>query len=190
MFLILYRPNGDIQSLTYYTGKDTPVLPENGLLFEKLPIPEEQLFRIGYVRNGELCARPQKPDNDHMWSETDGWVPDLEKVRASQWLAIKKEREEGEASGFVFEGNRYSTDFVSQQRILLKALAAQQDEFMVVDWTTQDNQQIKLSSAQIIEVAQELEKFLNGWHLESQEARRKLALATTVEQVRNVVLGG
>lgn len=186
MFLILYRPNGDIQSLTYYTAKDAPELPENGLLFDELPIPEEKLFRIGYVWNGQLCVRDPKPDNDHMWSQDDGWVPDVEKARATQWVKIKTDRELHEAAGFNFLGKTIASDYLSQNRIMLNAARAQRQPSTQFEWLAKDNESLHLDSVDMIQMAEDMTTFLAESHNRAQILRKKLEDAVKLEQIRAV----
>lgn len=107
----------------------------------------------------------------------------LDEIKAQKWAEIKVQRDRLEFGGFVFEGNIYDSDQVSQGRIMGAAAAG-------VDrtWTLADNTTVELSASQLQQLYVALQVHIASVHERGRIARQLIFDAETKEQVELVQL--
>ena len=104
-------------------------------------------------------------------------------LKAQKWTEIKSERDSLEFGGFVFEGNVYDSDQVSQGRIIGAASAG-----IDQTWTLVDNTTVELSASQLQQLYAALQAHIASVHERGRIARQLIFDAETKEQVEAVQL--
>lgn len=107
----------------------------------------------------------------------------LNEIKVKKWESIKTQRTSLEYSGFIFEGDLYDSDNISQGRIMGAALAG-------IDqvWTLADNTPRKLSATQIQQLYVAMSQHIAAIHERGCIARAAIEAAQTKEEVEAVVL--
>ena len=127
------------------------------------------------------------PPDDYSYFDyaTKEWVDPrtLDDLKDQKWEELKQQRNALEISGFVFEGQTYDSDQVSQGRIMGAAMAG-------VDqvWTLADNTVVALSSNQVKQLYEALQQHIASAHERGRIARQLIYKAETREQVDAVSL--
>jgi hypothetical protein len=122
---------------------------------------------------------------------TKKWVDprSLSKLKADRWELIKKARNDAEFGGFLWDGSRFDSDQISQQRIQGMVQIANLDSSMSMDWTLADNSVRTLNSEQGIALGLALAAHVNEQHVKARTLRVAIDSATSAEQVAAVVWG-
>jgi hypothetical protein len=122
---------------------------------------------------------------------TKSWVDPrpLSKLKADQWELIKQARNDAEFGGFLWDGSRFDSDQISQQRIQGMVQIANLDSSMEMDWTLADNSVRTLNSEQGIALGLALAAHVNEQHAKARILRMAIDSATSAEQVAAVVWG-
>lgn len=112
------------------------------------------------------------------------WVDtrDLEQAKKDKWEAIKLARNKVEFSGFMYNGKKYDSDYISQGRILAAVVFNQP-----VTWTTQDNDVIELTAEEIHELAAAMATHVNQVHYRGRLARQAIDLSQSLNEVDAVI---
>lgn len=138
-----------------------------------------------WVGEGWYTPDPQ-PSAYHIFDYKEmRWVDGrtLETAQEQKWQAIKDDRDTLEFGGFVFEGNIYDSDQVSQGRILGAAIAGADQV-----WTLADNTMVELTAMQLQQLYAALQAHIASVHERGRIARQLIYDAETKEQVEAVQL--
>ena len=129
-------------------------------------------------------GEPPSPHHtfDYVFKE---WIDprSLDEIKEQKWQKIKKQREILEFGSFVFEGNMYDSDQVSQGRIMGAALAGVEQV-----WTLADNTTVKLTAVQLQQLYAAMQAHVASVHEKGRIARTLIEAATTKEEVEAVQL--
>ena len=107
----------------------------------------------------------------------------IDDIKAQKWTEIKSQRDQLEFGGFVFEGNVYDSDQVSQGRIIGAASAGIDQR-----WTLADNTTVELSASQLQQLYAALQAHIASVHERGRIARQLIFDAEAKEQVEAVQL--
>lgn len=137
-----------------------------------------------YVAGGELVPIPARPSPKHQFDwGTHTWVDPrtLADLRAAKWEAIKLARAQAEFGGFVWDGDTFDSDRMSQSRIQGAAQLAQLVPEFTIDWTLADNSVRTLSAADMVAVGTAMGQHVNTVHAHARDLRAQIATATEEE---------
>ena len=136
--------------------------------------------------SGVFTSIGNPPSSNHVFNYTlKDWLDPrvLSEIKEQHWQEIKKQRDQLEFGGFVFEGNVYDSDQVSQGRIIGAASAGIDQR-----WTLADNTTVELSASQLQQLYAALQVHIAGVHERGRIARQLIFEAKTREQVEAVQL--
>lgn len=113
----------------------------------------------------------------------------LEVSKPRKIAALKAERDAAEVEPITYNGNRYDYDDKARERInaAIIALDVQGDDASI-DWTTADNQDVKVTANDLRMVIANVAQRSNALHVAYREAKDKVEQATTVAEVEAVTL--
>lgn len=181
------------------------VLPENGQRKDtKLAVEhsEEQiaeLLKQGYVivNHDDFNKLIGNGDGDYLIAD-DGVVypkpapTDAELLAAAKPAKIaelKAERDTREVEPITYNGNRYDYDDKARERINAAIIALDvQGADASIDWTTADNQDVKVTANDLRMVIASVANRSNALHVAYRAAKDKVEAATTVAEVDTVTL--
>lgn len=103
-------------------------------------------------------------------------------LRDQKWIQLKQQRNAFEFGGFLFDGNIYDSDQVSQGRILGAVLAG-----LPQIWTLANNTTVSLSAEQLKSLYAALQMHVAIAHERGRIAREAIQAATTKEQIEAIV---
>lgn len=133
----------------------------------------------------------QCPSADHIWNPIDlqWYLPavELDALKLNQWQAIKKARALAEHGGFVWDGSRFDSDFVSQQRINGAVTLAQINPSFLTTWVLQDNSTRNLDAQDMQQVGLALGVHVQQQFARAQSLRGVLDAAVSAQEVVTVV---
>ena len=121
--------------------------------------------------------------------QTRTWVDQrtLQEIKDAQWDLIKQSRANAEYAGFMWDGSKFDSDILSQQRITGAVSLAMLSSTFSIQWTLFDNTVRTLSASDMIGVGSAL-----GTHVATQFAigvtlRDQITAATSRAEVEAVV---
>ena len=138
-----------------------------------------------YYQDGWVEMPPQ-PSPYHSFDFVEKqWIDprSIDEVKAQKWDGIKLQRDQLEFGGFVFEGNIYDSDQVSQGRIMGAASSG-----IDQTWTLADNTTVDLTASQLKELYTALQAHIASVHERGRVARQLILEAETKDQVEAVQL--
>lgn len=117
----------------------------------------------------------------------------LAAAKPAKIAALKAERDSKEVEPIEYGGNLYDYDDKARERINAAIIAldvqtAQAKAIASIDWTTADNQDVKVSADDLRCVIAMVAQRSNALHVAYREAKDKVEQATTVEEVEAVTL--
>lgn len=115
------------------------------------------------------------------------YVRGLEDVKADKWKQIKQARNIEEFGGFEWDGSRFDSNAISQQRIAGAAQMAAINPAFTVDWTLADNTVRELDAQEMISVGVALSGHVAAAHAKARDLRQQIEAAQTEEEVEAVV---
>jgi len=147
---------------------------------------DEAVSLSDYWNGSKFVSIGEPPTPYHIFNyDLKDWVDPrtLDEIKAQKWAEIKSGRDSLEFGGFVFEGDVYDSDQVSQGRIMGAAVAG-------VDqvWTLADNTTVELSASQLQQLYAALQAHIASVHERGRIARQLIFDAETIEQVEAVQL--
>lgn len=113
------------------------------------------------------------------------WVDprSLDQVKDQHWAKLKRERDLLEYAGFIFEGQAYDSDQISQGRIVAAASLG-----VRLEWTLQDNSTVWLEPEQLKQLQIALAEHVTSVHARGKTARESIYAAQTKQEVEAVLL--
>lgn len=185
------------------------ILPDNGQRKDtKLAVEygEEQiaeLLKQGYVivNHDDFNKLIGNADGEYLIAD-DGVVypkpapTDMERLAAAKPAKIaelKAERDAKEVEPITYNGNSYDYDYKARERINAAIIAldvqtAQAKATASIDWTTADNQDVKVTADDLRSVIASVAQRSNALHVAYRAAKDKVEQATTVADVEAVTL--
>ena len=114
---------------------------------------------------------------------------DIETVKQSRILMLKQQRDKAEVAPVAYNGNTYDYDSKARERIAAAIVALDvQGADASIDWTTADNQDVKVTVNDLRMVIASVAQRSNALHVAYREAKDKVEVATTVAEVEAVTL--
>lgn len=181
------------------------ILPENGQRKDtKLAVEhsEEQiaeLLKQGYVIVGNYDFNKLIGNGDGEYLIADDGVvypkpapTDAELLavaKPAQIAELKAERDSKEVEPITYNGNSYDYDGKARERINAAIIALDvQGADASIDWTTADNQDVKVTANDLRMVIAMVAQRSNALHVAYRAAKDKVETATTVSEVEAVTL--
>lgn len=181
------------------------VLPENGQRKDtKLAVEhsEEQiaeLLKQGYVivGNDDFNKLIGNGDGEYLIADDGVVYPKpaptdaelLAVAKPAQIAELKAERDSKEVEPITYNGNSYDYDGKARERINAAIIALDvQGADASIDWTTADNQDVKVTANDLRMVIAMVAQRSNALHVAYRAAKDKVEAATTVAEVEAVTL--
>lgn len=113
----------------------------------------------------------------------------LEDAKTAKIAELKAERDAGEVEPITYNGNSYDYDDKARERINAAIIALDvQGADASIDWTTADNQDVKVTANDLRMVIANVAQRSNALHVAYREAKDKVEQATTVAEVEAITL--
>ena len=113
----------------------------------------------------------------------------IENVKQRKILMLKRQRDTAEVEPIEYNGNLYDYDEKARDRINAAIIALSlQGEGATIDWTTADNQDVKVTANDLRCVIAMVAQRSNALHVAYRAAKDKVEAATTVAEVEAVTL--
>lgn len=181
------------------------ILPENGQRKDtKLAVEhsEEQiaeLLKQGYVivGNDDFNKLIGNGDGEYLIADDGVVYPKpaptdaelLAVAKPAQIAELKAERDSKEVEPITYNGNSYDYDGKARERINAAIIALDvQGADASIDWTTADNQDVKVTADDLRCVIAAVAQRSNALHVAYRAAKNKVEAATTVAEVDAVTL--
>lgn len=181
------------------------ILPENGQRKDtKLAVEhsEEQiaeLLKQGYVivGNDDFNKLIGNGDGEYLIADDGVVYPKpaptdaelLAVAKPAQIAELKAERDSKEVEPITYNGNSYDYDGKARDRINAAIIALDvQGADASIDWTTADNQDVKVTANDLRMVIAMVAQRSNALHVAYRAAKDKVEAATTVAEVEAVTL--
>ena len=162
---------------TYYKYKDktytnvyelSEALGKDGV-FIPLSISDEALAELGVT-----VMREEEP---------------LENVKQRKILMLKRQRDAAEVTPIEYNGHSFDYDDKARDRINAAIVALElQGEGATIDWTTADNQDVKVTANDLRMVIAAVAVRSNTLHMAYRKARELVEATSTAEEVEAVTM--
>ena len=139
-----------------------------------------------YVEAGCVVAIPLRPSVHHVFdwaAKVWGDPRSLQDLKDARWAEVRRERDRAEFSGFNWDGSRFDSDALSQQRITGAVTLAMMNSAFLISWTLADNTVRTLDAADVIAVGVALGRHVNACHERARVLRAEVDEATTVAEL-------
>ena len=147
-------------------------------------------YKTQYWDGEKLVSKGQRPSPHHAFNYTTRQWEDprtLADFKAQKWAEIKSKRFDAEYAGFEWDGSRFDSDAISQQRLSGAVLSAQMSPSFSIDWTLADDTVRTLNQADMIAVGVALGAHVQTGFSKGQALRERIESAATREEVAAVV---
>lgn len=113
----------------------------------------------------------------------------LEVIKQRKIAELKYQRDEAEVTPIEYNGNLYDYDEKARDRINAAIIALEpQGEGASIDWTTADNQDVKVTVYDLRAIVAAVAVRSNALHVKYRKAKAQVEVATTKEEVETVKL--
>ena len=113
----------------------------------------------------------------------------LENVKQRKIMELKRQRDTAEVAPIAYNGHSFDYDDKARDRINAAIIALSlQGEGATIDWTTADNQDVKVTANDLRCVIAIVAQRSNALHVAYRAAKDKVEAATTVAEVEAVTL--
>ena len=185
------------------------ILPENGQRKDtKLAVEYDEAQIANYLKQGYVTVNHDdfnkligNGDGEYLIAD-DGSVyqkpapTDAELLAAAKpakIAALKAERDAAEVEPITYNGNSYDYDDKARERINAAIIAldvqtAKAKSTASIDWTTADNQDVKVTANDLRMVIAMVAQRSNALHVAYRAAKDKVEAATTVADVETITL--
>jgi hypothetical protein len=139
-----------------------------------------------YVEAGCVVEIPGTPSVHHVFDwAVKAWVDprSLQDFKVARWAEVRRERDSAEFGGFSWDGSRFDSDALSQQRITGAVTLAMMNTAYRIDWTLADNTVRNLKAADMIAVGVALGQHVNACHERARVLRGEIDGATDLEEI-------
>ena len=152
---------------------------EYWLTEDKYGAPAREMKELGPLPEGAMLTAPERT---------------LDEVKAAKIAELKAERDSKEVEPITYNGNSYDYDDKARERINAAIIAldvqtAQTKATASIDWTTADNQDVKVTADDLRCIIAMVAQRSNALHVAYREAKAKVEQATTVAEVEAITLG-
>lgn len=161
--------NGETWDMVEDNRKKEYWLPE-----DKYGAPAREMKELGQLPEGAMLTAPERT---------------LDEVKAAKIAELKAERDAREVEPITYNGNSYDYDDKARDRINAAIIALDvQGAYTSINWTTADNQDVKVTADDLRCVIAMVAKRSNALHVAYREAKDKVEQAITVAEVEDVTL--
>lgn len=161
--------NGEYWNMVEDNRKKEYWLPE-----DKYGAPAREMKELGLLPEGATLTAPERT---------------LDEVKADKVQRLKAERDNKEVEPITYNGNSYDYDGKARERINAAIIALDvQGADASIDWTTADNQDVRVTANDLRMVIAMVAKRSNALHVAYRVAKDKVAAATTVAEVKVITL--
>lgn len=185
------------------------ILPENGQRKDtKLAVEYDEAQIANYLKQGYVTVNHDdfnkligNGDDEYLIADDGSVYPkpaptDAELLAAAKPAKIaelKAERDSKEVEPITYNGNNYDYDDKARERInaaiiALDVQAAPAKATASIDWTTADNQDVKVTADDLRCVIAAVAQRSNALHVAYRAAKDKVEAATTVAEVETIKL--
>ena len=185
------------------------ILPDNGQRKDtKLAVEYDEEQITEYIKQGYVLVNQTdfnkligNGDGEYLIADDGSVYPkpaptDAELLAAAKPAKIaelKAERDSKEVEPITYNGNSYDYDDQARERInaaiiALDVQAAPAKATASIDWTTADNQDVKVTANDLRMVIAMVANRSNALHIAYREAKDKVEQATTVAEVEAITL--
>jgi hypothetical protein len=113
----------------------------------------------------------------------------LEVIKQRKIAELKAERDEAEVTPIEYNGHSYDFDSKARDRISAAIIALDlQGEGATIDWTTADNQDVKVTANDLRMIIAAVAVRSNALHTAYRAAKAKVEAAVTADEVRAVCM--
>lgn len=113
----------------------------------------------------------------------------IEYLKERKIETLKMQRDKAEVEPIEYKGNLYDYDEKARDRINAAIIALElQGEGATIEWTTADNQDVKVTASDLRGVIAQVALRSDKLHTAYRKAKEKMEAATTKAEVKNVVL--
>lgn len=117
----------------------------------------------------------------------------IENIRTRKIFELKRQRDAAEVEPIEYNGNSYDYDDKARDRINAAIIAldvqtAQAKSTASIDWTTADNQDVKVTADDLRMVVASVAQRSNALHVAYRAAKDKVEAASDVAEVETVTL--
>ena len=141
---------------------------------DKYGAPAREMKELGPLPEGATLTVPERT---------------LEEVKAAKIAELKSERDSKEVEPITYNGNLYDYDDKARDRINAAIIALDvQGEGATIDWTTADNQDVKVTANDLRMVIAAVAVRSNKLHTAYRIAKEKVEAATTATEVEAIIL--
>ena len=137
-----------------------------------------------YVEAGCVVEIPGTPSVHHVFDwAVKAWVDprSLQDLKEARWAEVRRERDRAEFGGFSWDGSRFDSDAISQQRITGAVTLAMMNAAFSIDWTLADNTVRTLTAADMIAVGVALGQHVNACHERARVLRGEIESALAAQ---------
>lgn len=114
-------------------------------------------------------------------------LPTLEEIKQHKIAELKAERDEAEVTPIAYNGHSFDYDDKARDRINAAIIALElQGEGASIDWTTADNQDVKVTANDLRAIVAAVAVRSNKLHTAYRVAKEKVEEATTAADVETV----
>ena len=185
------------------------ILPENGnrkdtkLAVEYDEAQIAELLKQGYVlvNHDDFNKLIGNADGEYLIADDGSVYPKpaptdaelLAVAKPAKIAELKAERDTREVEPITYNGNSYDYDGKARERINAAIIAldvqtAQTKATAVIDWTTADNQDVKVTADDLRMIIASVANRSNALHVAYRAAKDKVEQATTVTEIEAVTL--
>lgn len=185
------------------------ILPEAGQRKDtKLAVEYDEEQIAGYVANGYVIVNQAdfnkligNADGEYLIADDGSVYPKpaptdaelLAVAKPAKIAELKAERDSKEVEPITYNGNLYDYDDKARERINAAIIAldvqtAQTKVTAVIDWTTADNQDVKVTADDLRMIIASVANRSNALHVAYRAAKDKVEQATTVTEIEAVTL--
>ncbi len=139
-----------------------------------------------YVEAGCVVEIPVKPSVHHVFDWAGkAWIDprSLQDLKDARWAEGRRERDSAEFGAFSWDGSRFDSDALSQQRITVAVTLAMMNSAFSIDWTLADNTARTLTAADMIAVGVALGQHVSACHERARVLRGQIEVALTAEEL-------
>lgn len=116
-------------------------------------------------------------------------LPSLQEIKAAKIAELKAQRDSKEVKPITYNGNRYDYDDKARERINAAIIALDvQGADASIDWTTADNQDVKVTVYDLRAIVAAVAVRSNSLHMAYRKAREQVEAAQNKEEVEAIIL--
>lgn len=113
----------------------------------------------------------------------------LENVKQHKIMELKRQRDMAEVAPIAYNGHSFDYDDKARDRISAAIIALElQGEGATIDWTTADNQDVKVTANDLRMVIAAVAVRSNTLHMAYRKAREQVEATSTAEEVEAVTM--